>query len=345
MTTASNTPALSVVVVTCDTARTLRPIVASLARQSIAAQLELVVVAPDERVDFAAGTLTDPSLFHSVQVVGAGPVRNRGRAAAAGVMASRAPIVALSENHCFPDADWAEATLAAHAGPWVAVGPAVRNANPETALSVALHATGYGPFDASMTAEDRQELPLHNTSYRTEVLRQFGDRLPALLGDERLLQAALLEAGHRLRFDPRPRKRHINEATWYLLTGLAYCSGRRYGGARCRDWPLLRRLAYAAAGPLLTVSIARTAVSKLPASGPARSSLAVRGVLWAWSALHAAGEMVSYLRGSAPAEFPFVEREEFFIRERLGSHRVTDPDIAWLVSRLDAPAPAPVGAA
>lgn len=334
-------PALSVVVVTRDSARTLRPIVAALARQSIARQVELVIVAPDERVRFAEDTLVDPARFHSVRVVAAGPVRNRGRAAAAGVLASAAPIVALTENHCFPDVDWAKAVVVAHDGPWAAVGPAVLNANPESALSMALHATGYGPFDPSMVAENRLELPLHNSSYRADALRHFADRLPDLLADERLLQSALLGAGFTLRFDPRPRKRHINEATWYLLTGLAYCSGRRYGGARSQSWGFVKRLVYAVAGPLLTLSIMRTAVSKLPRSGPARSSLAVRGVLLAWSALHAAGEVVSYVLGSAPAEFPFVEREEFLIRERLGNTTPRDPDIAWLVRQLDAPAAAP----
>ena len=32
--------------------------------------------------------------------------------------------------------------------------------------------------------------------------------------------------------------------TWWLLTGLSYSSGRRYGGRRSRDWPLWRRVAY-----------------------------------------------------------------------------------------------------
>jgi hypothetical protein len=334
----SGGPALSVVVVTRDTARTLRPIVTALARQSIAGAIELIVVAPDESVEGVEELMMGSGAFHSVRIVGAGPVQNRGRAAAAGVAACRAPVVALTENHCFPEPNWAAASLAVHEeGPWAGVGPAMFNANPETALSVAMFATGYGPFAASMPAEDRSELPLHNSSYRVDALFTFGDRLPDLMADERTLQAALLEAGHRLRFDPRPRKRHISEATWGLLAGLAYWGGRRYGGARCRDWSPLRRLAYVAAGPLLTIPIMRTAQRKLPQDGTAPTSAPLTLILLAWGALHATGEIVSYLRGTAPDDFPWVDSEEFFIRERLGRIPLTDPDIAALVAQLDGP--------
>ena len=331
----SGEPALTVIAVTQDEGRTLRPIVAALTRQSIADRIQLVIVAPTASISPHDLGL-EPSTLHSIEVVGIGQVRNRGRSAAAGVAKARAPIVALTENHCYPMPDWAEALLQVHSeGPWAAVGPAVINANPESALSVAMHATGYGAFAPDMAAEDRPELPLHNSSYRTESLLAFGDRLPDLLADERGLQRALIDAGERMRFDPRPVKRHINEATWKLLGGIAYCGGRRYGGYRCRDWSLIKRLAYAAAGPLLVLPIWRTARGKAARVASGALPFAVSRVLVGWAAIHALGEVVSYLVGGSPLEFRNVESDEFMIRERLGGRRLTDPDIAALVATLD----------
>ena len=40
------------------------------------------------------------------------------------------PWWSLCEDHCFPADGWAEALVAAHQGPWAAVGPAFLNANP-----------------------------------------------------------------------------------------------------------------------------------------------------------------------------------------------------------------------
>ena len=46
------------------------------------------------------------------------------------------------------------------------------------------------------------------------------------------------------------------------------------------------------------------------------------------------GEAVSYLTGSV-TEFPFVEDEEFLIRERLGNRELGHPDVAARVALLD----------
>ena len=329
-------PALSVVVVTRDTFRTLRPIVGALRIQTIAKRIELIVVAPDE----AAGAVpeSEASAFHSTRVVGVGPVTNRGKAAAHGVLVARAPIVALSENHCFPALDWAERTLEAHEGPWAAVGPAVVNANPETVISRALHAFGYGGFPQSGSPRVVTELPLHNSSYRRDVLHYPLDVLQDLLGDERNLQRHLLEQGQVMRFDPRALKRHINEATWHLLIGLSYDSGRRYGGSRSQRWPLWRRVMYVLATPLLSLPIARTHWSKTSSARDAQKGLRLAVVIWCGAFLHALGEAASYLMGACE-EFPFVEDEEFLIRERLGGHALRDPEIAALVARLDGALP------
>jgi hypothetical protein len=317
------------VAVTRDSSHTLRPILASLACQTIADRMEVVVVAPD--LEAGAVPPDERTQFHSTQVVPVGPVPNRGRAAASGVLAARAPVVALTENHCFPMRDWGERTLEAHAAGWDAVGPSVVNANSASAASRVLFAAGYGTFPADGPPEEREELPLHNSSYATRVMKSYGDALGDLLADERRLQSALRRDGHALHFHPAACKRHINEATVGLLIRLAWDGGRRYGGSRARGWTPGRRLAYGLASPALTIPIVRNLAGKITAGGAEEEgSMSTRMVSWLWAAGHALGEGATYLTGEVE-EFPSTEDDEFMILERLGRHGVDDAEIqAWL---------------
>ena len=295
-------PALSVVAVTRDHHRTLRPIVATLRSQTIADRIELVIAAPPGTAAF--GPPPDPAGFHSVRVVEVGPVTNRGRAAAPAVLAATAPIVALTENHCFPTSHWGERLVASHAQGWAGVGPAVGNANPESRLSQTMHAFGYGQFPRSGPPGPVDEIALHNSSFRREVLPAELETLEDLLADERRLHRALRTQGHTLYFDPALVKWHINEATWPQFAAMSYQSGRRYGGTRSANWPVWRR------------------------------DLPLVATIWCYALLQALGEAGSYLRG-AREDFPFVEEDEFLIRERLGGRPLTRPEVAALVALLD----------
>jgi hypothetical protein len=327
-------PALSVVMVTRDHGRTLRPIIGALRAQTVADRIEVVIVAPRRAAAIASGS--DAVGFHSVQVVEVGSVTNRGRAAAAGVLAAKGSVVALTENHCFPTPHWGERLLASHAEGRVAVGPAVGNANPESRLSQTMHAFGYGLFPRSAPAGPVEEMPLHNSSFRREILPRDLETLGDLLADERRLHRALRQRGHILWFDPRVVKWHINEATWPLLGALSYDSGRRYGGTRSAEWPVWRRALYTVTAPALSVPIARNLWVKLSPDGEIRRDLSLAAVVWVCALIHALGEGASYLRG-AREDFPAVEDDEFLIRERLGGRPLTRPEVASLVALLDDP--------
>jgi hypothetical protein len=328
----SREPALSVVVVTRDRLRVLGPIVRSLSRQTVADRIELVVVVP-QGMDGALPA-AEVAALHSARIVTRATVTERGESAATGVAAARAPIVALAENHCFPEPSWAEALLAAHRSGAAGVGPAVINANPESLISQALHAFGYGQYHRGRAGGAAAELPLHNSSYLRAHLPATITELEPVLADERALQRKLIAEGRELRFDPGPVKRHLNESNWGQLIGLLYGSGRRYGGARARSWGLARRLGYAAATPLLAIPIARSIWGRALQDSTPRRSMGLAGVIAIAGLLHAIGEAISYLAGPKD-RFPFLEQDEYLIRERLGRTPLADPEIAALVALAD----------
>jgi hypothetical protein len=323
------TPRLSVVVVGRDGIATLVPILACLGEQTIAKEIEVIAVLPaEDRAEEALTRFSAP--FQSARIVGVGTIRNRGRAAAVGVRLARAPVVAFTENHCFPDPDWAERLCAVHEGDGdhAGVAPAVLNANPETALSWAIYGAGYAVFGADGAPCEVEEMPLHNTSYRRAALMAHDNELEELLEHEGKLQARLRGGGGSFLLMPAARTRHINEGTWVLVLGLNVANGWRYGGRRGADWGLVRRVLYAAAFPLLSVNVMRETLRRLRACAERpRLGPALLGVIALQSLAHTAGEAIGYLRGPRDT-FPFVDLEEFMILERLGGRPLKDRRIA-----------------
>src|SRR4051794_27357416 len=102
----TSTPEMTVVLLTADTIDPIRATVTALSRQTAQDRLELVIVCPDKT---QLGITPDqlPG-FHSVKILGVGPVTNTSKARAAAVRLGTAPVVALAEDHAYPEPGWAE---------------------------------------------------------------------------------------------------------------------------------------------------------------------------------------------------------------------------------------------
>ncbi len=326
-------PAMSVVMVSRDGIAGVRPILSCLSEQTIADQLQICLVTPQRYapVELPA-ELHDTFLAFSVAYVDV--VGNRGRAAASGVRIAEAPIIAFTEHHCFPDPNWAEVLVAAFDrvdDGVVGVGPAIANANPETLLSWTIYGAGYAAYTPERPARMLAELPIHNASYRRSALLPLDNELEDLMADERLMQRRLVSQGGQLAFQPETTSRHINEATWHLVLGMNWVNGRRYGGERSEDWPWLRRLAYAALFPLLSLSIMRTCMERLRHVPATPANYKMFGPVFLQSLAHAAGEAAGYLFGPK-RDFQFIDDEEFMLRERLAGVTPRNPRIAGFVA-------------
>jgi hypothetical protein len=243
-------PALSVVLIAAGglqgIARTMRHLRAQTARDRI----ELIVVAESARAVDASALGGD--VFAACRVVEIGPIRQRGDAAAKGIRTATAPIVALIEDHSYPEPEWAEAILRAHDGPWTAVGPVVANANPDYVASWVNYVLSYGIFAPPLAAGQRELLPWHNSAYKREALAPFGDRLGVLLEWEGWLQDELRATGHTMYLEPAARTEHANVSRAWSTVGLNVQRGRILGAQRAarEKWPYWRRLVQAAAFPL-----------------------------------------------------------------------------------------------
>ena len=240
-------PALTVVLPTWDTFDVLRTTVKHLTAQTVAGSIELIIVAPS--AERAAPDSDAVRGLHSVRVLETGAMHATGPARARAIREASANVVAFAEDHCFPRPDWAEALLAAHNGPHAAVGPAVYNANPETAASWADLYLGYGRWLGPGRRGEVDLLPGHNSSYKRDVLLNYGSELDRLMEAETVLLWDLRRKGHTLLFEPAARVDHTNFSSFPIFIDVQWHLGRVFAATRAAHWSTVRRVAYALATP------------------------------------------------------------------------------------------------
>jgi glycosyltransferase involved in cell wall biosynthesis len=304
----NGSPELSVVLVT-DVWATIDKTVEHLRRQTARDRLELVIVAP-EGSDLVVNEAAVSELGGGYQVVRVPEIRSLSWARAPGVRAARASVVVFAESHCYPDERWAEALLEAHRGPWAAVGPQVRNANPHSRLSWVNLFLDYGPWLGPTSGGEIADLPGHNSAYKKEVLADLDDDLTELLEAETLMHVALRRRGHRLYQEPGAIVYHLNVTRVSAWIQERFQTGRRFGGARGHEWPLWRRLAFALGSPLIPLVRLRRLLRD-------RARIGAREELSGWTypllgtalVVSAFGEFVGYLLGSGESMYELSKIE------------------------------------
>ena len=306
-------PAMSVILATPgsypDVARTIE----HLRVQTVKDRLELVLVTTSEE-QFGL----DPSWmadFWGYQVVPLGSFQSVAQANTAGVRRARASLVVLAEDHCFPQRDWAEALLAAHQGPWAAVGPVFINANPRTACSWADFLIGYGPWMHPRPSGPAPFLPGHNSSYKRSVLLEYGDRLGEMMEAETVLHWDLGHRGKQLYIEAAAQVVHANISRLELFLPVKFLTGRQFAGYRALRWSWAKRLAFVAGSPLIPwVRLWRHSRELFRPGRPREVLWRVLPVLVAGLLLDGLGQMVGYLAGPGDgshhsAEFEFQRLE------------------------------------
>ena len=297
-------PRLSVVLAT-DSYETIRPVMRHLQRQTIRDQIEIVIVAegplspaPDE---------SEIGGFARVHVLTVGSINPIGPARAAGVRATRAPLVFVGETHTYAHPTWAENLVRAHGDPWAGVVPGFGNANPRGPLSWALFLLDYGRWLHVLPAGESAIAPTHNGAFSRHVLLGLGEDLDRALHQGDYLTVLLRARDHRIYFEPAARIDHLNLSRWRPWVQERWHGGRLLAGRRAERWSLPRRLVYFCGAPLIPFLLTFRLRKVL--------ATAWRGGMLPWGTIAAvfaagvvsgAGEMMGYLFGSSEDAEPLM---------------------------------------
>lgn len=318
--------AMSVIILAPDDYATIRQTLASLAAQTVVANLELIIVAPSKA---AIQLPTEAGAFGAVAIVEVGKIISTPVARIAGARTARAPLVAFVEDHAIYDPQWAEALIDAHRQGHAVVGGVFGNANPASLVSWANLLTEYGEW-MKPAARTMHHLPGHNSSYKKEILLAYGSDLEAKFVFESVLHWELLERGYTLFLEPRAKVYHLNYSRIAPTLQLRFYSGAVFAGARSRHWSIFKRLAFAAGAPLIPlVRFVRTLRNLRGASIPGGVMPRVLPWLVLFLIFDAVGEMVGYARRVDDFVYKLSAME--YRRERY----LTEKDRqAWLAGSL-----------
>jgi hypothetical protein len=292
-----NLPLLSVILAT-DNVDRVRTVIDSLAAQTIAKKIELVLVMTTP-ADASTRAHLQTS-FHSLKVIPVPRIVALATARAKGVRAAQAPFVFIAETHAYPDPMLAERLIAALSEEWSLAVPGFRNANPDSSLSWAGFLSDYGAWAASLDAGETERAPSHDSAFRRSVLLEFGERLENALtfGDE--LYVTLRARGHRAYFEPSAGIRHVNITRFKAFVRERYLSGVLIGGYRSARWSVMRRAVYACGSPLIPIVILSRIQKGVREIGRHESFPAGTIPALVFGAiLKAAGELRGYLLGAS----------------------------------------------
>ncbi|MBN2416033.1 glycosyltransferase [bacterium] len=312
-------PGLSVIIITPDRYDTVRKSIRSIIAQSVHERIELIIVAPAG----ASVRIDDPecSSLYDCRVIEVDRIESLGRAKAAGIRAAASPVIALIEEHVYPDPGWAAALIAAHRQPWAAVGPAVRNARPDNLVSWADFLITYGQWMEPLTDGAVTILPGHNSSYKRDILLAYGDDLGEMLEVEAIMHADLLQRGYTICSDPGAVIYHLGFSRLLPSLPVQFHIGRLFAADRAGKWPLTKRIVYTAGAPLIPLVRLFRLTRRLIRAGDRRTvpfaalPLALPGL-----SVSALGELAGYGFGPGASKTKMI-RHEFHRTSHLPQHK------------------------
>jgi hypothetical protein len=301
-------PEASIVLVASRGADSVVRVMDRLRHQSAAPRLELVIAARPEHV--VELTAPDPAPLGALTVIPA-DLSTTARARAAAIPTVRAPVVIFAEDHAFPRGnDWAERLMAAHAGPWAGVGPAVDCANPGTSLSCAVLVAEYGPWIGVEATGEVDALPGHNSAYKRAALMACGDRLCDLLEAEWVLQRHLRERGGRFLLLHDVIVDHVSFSRLPAALGIMFRGGWMFAASRAEGWSRIRGAAWALAAPaIFGLRMQRCLAHLRRRREAAGTNLADLAALALMLAANAAGEAIGHAVGDCGLRHELGRRE------------------------------------
>lgn len=296
-----------------ELAKTLK----ALSRQTVADQLELVFVVPASRADEPLPSGLE--VFHSTQVVPLQVLAETGQGYVAGVRHAKAPLVVIGEDHSFPRPEWAQALIERHREGWAAVGAALDNGNPGSAVSWASFIINFSGA-TGVTSGPASYLASHQTSYKRDILLSLGDELPDLLGMEAILHERLAKMGQGLFLECKARSLHYNVEPWSKFFFEQRHAPQLYSDLRCQNWPIWRRWFYSAAAPLIWVLRCRRTLRHVADNDIERKLLPwVYLAILVGLAVATWGEVCGYLFGrgqAAERRFPNEFRRHLVVKSQ-----------------------------
>ena len=299
---AGQAPALSVLIPAVNEIGLLRRCLAALESQPRAGEMEVVVTT---RLP-GGGAESIAREFPKVKLVpGDGLTIPQMRAK--GLKETRAPLVAVLEDHTDVVPTWGEAMLRGHATGAAVVGGSVTNGC-FSAVDWAAFLIEYNDHMTPLPEGPVASLPGNNASYKRSAIEACGDLFYRGVW-ETFLHQALAAKGLTFRCERGAEVVHAKPFSFAHFAAQQWHLARSYAAMRVRGVPAGRRLLYAAGSPLLLplflFRIARS-VARRPGYGYFPAFVKSLPLLLLFLSIRAAAEFTGYVAGEGDSSWKVV---------------------------------------
>ncbi|MEO8367679.1 MAG: glycosyltransferase [Candidatus Solibacter sp.] len=289
---AESRQSLSVVVITVEGPVRLRQCLAALRAQD-AAPAEILAPWDPARGD----TASLQREFPEVRFLHAGCAHwTYARLRTLGVSQAKGSMVALTEDHFTPAADWCRQIVAAHAAPHAAIGGAVEKDTPDKALNWAFYFADYLRY-LDPCEGPSPSLTDGNVTYKRTALMEIAGVWQAEF-HENLVHRALASRGESLWLSPRIVVRQKRDVSFREAVYDRYAFGRLFGSTRVEGLSTIDRVKLALACGLLPPVLVSRVIQHVLRTGRYRAALlrtlpalCLLSTIWAW------GEFAGYCTG------------------------------------------------
>lgn len=291
--TEAELPELTAVVVVLDGGAALARCLDALSRQTCDATFEVIVPFDETSEDITPLRQRFPHVRFEPVAGGNSFAAMR----AQGVHRMRGRIVALTEDHCVPDAGWCAEIVAAHKRPHPAIGGAVDKAGDDTPWNWGLYLCDYLRYKTPLPEGSARSLSDCNVSYKRASLAAISDIWTHEF-HENMVHHALRAKGGILWLTPRIVVHERRTLTSRAAVRERYTYGRLFASTRIAGRPRLRRWLYLLVSPLLPLLLlTRVAGEALLKRRLAREFFRALPAVIALTSIWAIGEFVGYLTG------------------------------------------------
>jgi glycosyltransferase involved in cell wall biosynthesis len=163
-------PQLSIIVASYDSGNLIKSCLESLKSQNTDQPLEIIVV--DSSMDGVANlikeTFPNVRLYQFFERKFCGDARNFGLSVA------RGEIIAFIDADCSADQNWANQILQAHQSSHLAIGGAIANANPQSAIGWAAYFCEFSQWMPGFPLRNMADIAGANMSYKRRAFEEYG---------------------------------------------------------------------------------------------------------------------------------------------------------------------------
>jgi len=237
-------PQLSVIIASYNPGKLIESCLESLKKQNTNQPIEIIVV--DSSIDGVSNlireTFPDVRLYQFFERKFCGDARNFGLSVAKG------EIIAFIDADCSADQNWANQILQAHQSSHLAIGGAIANANPQSAIGWASYFCEFSQWMPGFPSRILADIAGANMSYKKRAFEEYGLFIEGTYSSDTEFHWRLGKAGRVLKFVPSILVFHHNIDRLGRFLRHEFEHGRSFAGVRMKSqgfsgW---RRLSYGA---------------------------------------------------------------------------------------------------